>query len=84
MSNDFNNPNTNPKTLRTLVLTITDHRDAFESFCTPVFCDFVWNYFCTFDGAVVTSLKFQLVSNRKLDISSLRNSTLDGRRFLNE
>src|SRR6218665_343350 len=43
------------KRLRTAAL--TDHHDAFESFCAPVFCDFVRNYSCTVDGAVVTSYK---------------------------
>jgi len=55
MSNDYINPNTNPKTLMTLALTLTDHHEAFESFYAPVFCDFVRNYSCTVDGAVVTS-----------------------------
>ena len=51
LSNDY----TNPKTLTTLALTLADHYDAFESFCAPVFCDFVRKYSCTVDGAVVTS-----------------------------
>jgi len=55
MSHDYTNPNTNPKTLTTLALTLTDRHDAFESFCTPVFCDFVQSYSRTVDGAVVTS-----------------------------
>jgi len=38
------NPNTNPKTLTTLSMTLTDPQDAFESFCVPVFCDFIRNY----------------------------------------
>jgi len=38
--NDYSNPNTNPKTLTTLALTLTDPQDAFDSFCAPVFCDF--------------------------------------------
>jgi len=54
LSNDYTNPNTNPKTLTTLALTLTDHRDALESFCEPVFCDFIRNYSCTVDSAVVT------------------------------
>jgi len=37
-----------------LALSLTDHHDAFESFWAPVFCDFVRNYSCTVDGAVVT------------------------------
>jgi len=53
MFNDYTNPNT--KTLTTLALTLTDPHDAFDSFCAPVFCDFVRNYSCTVDGAVVTS-----------------------------
>jgi len=55
MSNDYNNPNTNPKTLTTLALTLTDPHGAFESFCASEFCDFVRNYSSTVDGAVVTS-----------------------------
>src|SRR6218665_3620174 len=54
LSNDHTNPNTNPKTLTTLALTIADHQDAFESFYAPVFCDFVRIYSCSVDGAVVT------------------------------
>ena len=52
MSNDYTNPNTNPKTLTTLALTLTDHHDDFESFCAAVFCDLVRNYSCTVNGAV--------------------------------
>src|SRR6218665_3594962 len=55
LSNDYTNPNTNPKTPMRLALTLADHPDAFESFCAPVFCDFVRNYSCTINGAVVTS-----------------------------
>src|SRR6218665_1198599 len=55
LSNDYTNPNINPKILTTLALARVDHHDAFESFCAPVFCDFVRNYSCTVDGAVVTS-----------------------------
>src|SRR6218665_675429 len=55
LSNDYTNPNTNPKTLTTLALTLADHHDAFESCCARVFCDFARNYSCTVDGAVVTS-----------------------------
>jgi len=51
MSNDY----TNPKTITTLALTLTDPHGAFENFCAPEFCDFVRNYSCTVDGAVVTS-----------------------------
>jgi len=47
LSNDYTNPNTNPRTLMTLTLTLTDPHGAFESFCAPAFCDFVWNY-CDF------------------------------------
>jgi len=57
LSNNYTNPNTNPKTLTTLALTLADHHSAFENFCAPVFCDFVRNYSCTVDGAVVTSYK---------------------------
>src|SRR6218665_2714607 len=56
LSNDYANPNTNPKTLTTIALTLANHHDAFASFRAPVFCDFLRNYFCTVDGAVVTSL----------------------------
>src|SRR6218665_2604930 len=55
LCNDYTNPNTNPKTLTTLALTLTGQHDAFESFCAPVFYDFARNYSCTVDGAVVTS-----------------------------
>jgi len=43
LSNDYTNPNTNPKTLTTL--TMTDPHDAFEGFCAPEFCGFVRNYY---------------------------------------
>ena len=56
MSNDYTNPNTNPKTLTTLTLTLTDSYSALESFCVPVFCDFVRNYSCTIDGVIDTPL----------------------------
>ena len=48
---------TNPKTLTTPTLTITDPRIAFESFCVPVFCDFVRNI----NGAIVTSYNLCLL-----------------------
>jgi len=57
LSNDYTNYNTNPKTLTTLTLTLTDPKGAFESFCVPVFCDFVRNYSCTVDGAIDTSIR---------------------------
>src|SRR6218665_385586 len=60
LCNDYTNRNTNPNFLTTLALTLTDHHDAFESFCAPVFCECVRNYSCTVDGAVVTSLKDML------------------------
>ena len=56
LSNDYPNPNTNPNTLTTLTLTLTDPHGAFENLCAPAFCDFVRNYSCTVDGAVVTSI----------------------------
>ena len=56
LSIDYTNLDTNPKIPTTLALTLADHHDAFESSCAPVFCDFVRNYSCTVDGAVVTSL----------------------------
>src|SRR6218665_346026 len=59
LSNDCTNPNTNHKTLTMLALTLADHHYAFESFCAPVFCDFVRNYYSTVDGAVLTSLKIK-------------------------
>src|SRR6218665_3945406 len=37
------NPNTNPRTLTALNLTLTDPHGAFESFCAPIFCDFIRN-----------------------------------------
>ena len=55
LSNDYTKPNTNPKTLTMLALALADHHDAFGSLCASVFCDFVRNYSCTVDGAVVTS-----------------------------
>src|SRR6218665_3610750 len=56
MSNDYTNPNTNPKTLTTGILTLTYHDDAFESFCAPAFCDFIRNYSGTDICPLVTSL----------------------------
>jgi len=53
VSNDYTNPSTNLKTLTTLTLTLTDPHKAFESFCAPVSCFFVWNYSCTVDGVIV-------------------------------
>src|SRR6218665_651305 len=55
LSNDYTNPYTKSKNFTTLSLTLAEHHDAFESFCAPVFCDFVRNYSSTVDGAVVTS-----------------------------
>src|SRR6218665_983230 len=61
LSNAYTNPNTNPKTLTTGILTLNDCHDAFESFNTPVFYDFIRNYFLsdseTF-GLLDTSLKY--------------------------
>jgi len=37
----YTNPNSNPKTITTLNLTLTDSHDAFESFYEPVFCDYI-------------------------------------------
>jgi len=54
---DYTNPNTNPKIITTLALTLTNPHDAFESFCSMVVCEFVRNYSCTMDGAMVTSFK---------------------------
>jgi len=47
--------------------TISAHYDAFESFCAPVFCDFVRNYSCTVDGAVVTS--FSILPNSAITVT---------------
>src|SRR6218665_884695 len=44
MSNDYTNPNTNPKTLTASILTLTYPDDAFESFCALAFFDFILNY----------------------------------------
>src|SRR6218665_1900756 len=63
LSNDYTNPNTNPKTLMTLILALTDSHDAFESLCAPVFCDFVRNYSGTDNGAIVTSYHRSNCSN---------------------
>src|SRR6218665_333251 len=52
MFNDYTNPNTNPKIITTLALTIADHHDAFESFCERVLCYFARNYSCTADGGI--------------------------------
>ena len=62
-------------TLTTLVLTLADNHDAFESSCAPVFCDFVRNYSCTDDDAVVTSKK---ITSRHVRTSS----TLEEPKFL--
>src|SRR6218665_3915123 len=56
LSNDYTNPNTNPRTLTTLTLTLTDPHNAFESWCAPVFCDFIRNYFAPKLGHIVTSI----------------------------
>src|SRR6218665_3899183 len=61
LSNDYTNPNTNPRTLTMLTLTQTDPQDTFESFCAPVFCNFIRNYYCTVDGAIVTSNELILI-----------------------
>jgi len=55
LSNDYTNPNTNPKTFTTLTLTLTDPQNAFERFCVPVYCDFIRNYLGTHVGSLVTS-----------------------------
>src|SRR6218665_568022 len=39
----------------TLTLTQTDPHDIFESFCSPIFCDFIRNYFDPKLGHIVTS-----------------------------
>src|SRR6218665_4226508 len=45
LSNDYTNPNTNPKTITALTLTLTDTQDALESYYASIFCDFIRNYF---------------------------------------
>jgi len=55
LSNDYTDPNTNPKTHKTLNLTQTDLHDAFEIFCAPVFCYFTRNYSGSELGPLVTS-----------------------------
>ena len=55
LSNDYTNPNTNPKTLTEGILTLNDRHEAFESFCAPVFCDFMRNYSGSDVIALVTS-----------------------------
>ena len=59
LSNDYTNPNTNPKTLTTLTLTLTDPRDAFECFCAPIFCDLIWNYFLDSESHFRTPRHFE-------------------------
>src|SRR6218665_1739528 len=54
LSNDYTNPNTNPKTLTAGILTYPD--DAIESFCAPAFCDFIRNYSGTDVCPLVTSI----------------------------
>jgi len=44
LAEDLVNPNTNRKKLTTLTSTLTDPRNAFESFCAPIFCDIIRNY----------------------------------------
>ena len=56
LSHDNTNPNTNLKTLTTLTLTLIDLHGTFESFCVPVFCDFVQTYSWTIDGEIDNSL----------------------------
>src|SRR6218665_2071478 len=55
LSNDYTNPNTNPKTLMASILTLTYPDDAFESFCALAFCDFILNYSRTDVCPLVTS-----------------------------
>src|SRR6218665_2928386 len=55
LSNYYTHPNTTPKTLTAGILTLTYHHDAFESFCAPVFCDFIRNYSGTYVGPLDTS-----------------------------
>jgi len=54
LSNDYTNPNTNPRTFTTLTLTLTDPYSAFESFC-----DFKRNYYMSELGHKIdTSFSF--------------------------
>jgi len=56
LSNDYTNPNTNLKNLTTLTLTLTNPLGDIESFCEPVFCDFVHNYSCTVVDSAIDTL----------------------------
>jgi len=49
----LSNVYTNPMILTTLILTQTNPHDG-ESFCVPVFCDFIRNYSGTYVGPLVT------------------------------
>src|SRR6218665_3746815 len=62
MSNDYTNPNTNPNILMAGILTLNDRQNAFESFCVPVFCDFIRNYSGTSGGPRVTSYNIRFSS----------------------
>ena len=57
---------TNPKTLTAGILTLNDRHGAFESFCAPVFCDFIRNYFLSDSetvGFLDTSLQVKCIYN---------------------
>jgi len=58
LSNDYTNPNTNPKTLTTLTLTLTDPHNAFESFCAPIFGNYMRNYFLDWESEYRTPRHF--------------------------
>ena len=73
MSNAYTNHNTNPKILTAGILTLNDRHDAFESFCAPVFGDFIRNYFLSdsetvgfLDTSFLTSIS--LVINLQISI----------------
>src|SRR6218665_4055632 len=51
MSSNYTNPNSSPKTLTTLTLTLIDPHGDLASFCAPAFCDFVRHYSSPVDVA---------------------------------
>jgi len=70
ISNNYTNPNTYPETLTTLTLTLADPQGAFESFCAPVFYDFVRNYSCTVDSTIDNSLYNSILSQIHITTTS--------------
>src|SRR6218665_3329030 len=57
LSNHLMPPLTNPKT-----------HDAFESFCAPVFCDFIWHYFLDMESNIRTHRHLVDKSNSSSDL----------------